>query len=37
MSVLTQPGWAELTLIGVSRNSAARWTVNALSAVFDES
>ena len=31
MSVCTQPGCAELTLTGVSRNSFARWTVQALS------
>eukprot|EP00300_Choanocystis_sp_HF-7_P029266 c35875_g1_i1.p2 GENE.c35875_g1_i1~~c35875_g1_i1.p2 ORF type:complete len:117 (+),score=12.16 c35875_g1_i1:3-353(+) len=35
MSVFTQPGCAELTLIGVARSSSARWTVKALSAVFE--
>ena len=37
MSVLTQPGCAEFTLIGVPRSSWARWTVKALSAVFEAS
>jgi len=37
MAVFTQPGWAEFTLIGVSRSSWVRWTVKAFSAVFDAS
>jgi hypothetical protein len=37
MSVFTQPGWAELTLIPVPFSSWARWTVKAFSAVFDAS
>ena len=37
MSVFTQPGCAEFTLIFVSRNSYAKCTVNAFSAVFDAS
>src|SRR5205807_8203103 len=37
MSVFTQPGCAELTLIFVPRSSWARWTVKALRAVFDAS
>ena len=37
ISVFTQPGCAELTLIFVSFNSAARCTVKAFSAAFDAS
>ena len=34
-SVLTQPGWPELTFIFVSFSSLARWTVKAFSAVLE--
>ena len=34
-SVLTQPGWPELTFIFVSFNSFAKWIVKALRAVLD--
>ena len=37
ISVLTHPGCAEFTLIGVSFSSHARWVVKALSADFDAS
>src|ERR1700733_2550350 len=35
ISVFTQPGCAEFTLIFVSRNSAARCTVKAFNAAFE--
>ena len=37
MSVFTHPGWAEFTLIGVPARAWARWTVKALTAVFEAS
>jgi len=37
MSVLTHPGWAELTLIVVPEGDAARWMVKAFTAVFEAS
>ena len=37
MSVLTQPGWIEFTLIAVSCNSCDRWRVNEFNADLEAS